>query len=288
MAKTHTAATAAAPEQAPSPPPEQAQADASRIRTAKEIKAEKKAARDAKTAAKKLAAQEKLAAKKAAIKKMNDGAKAKKAAAREAKRKAREAAQAARLEAKLHPSPAQIERAKKAAEAKILKDAKLAARAEADRELVPLAKEINVRIDKANKLEHDADDHRLAAALQLEAARKRCEIAAVNFKKWANENIKHWTYQTVRKLTKVGGAENPTKALTDLREGNKVANQKHRATKKAKAGETAKADETAHGVEGLKLAFLHLKASERMAFAEWAAAEVGATLNTGFEAGNAA
>jgi hypothetical protein len=276
----------------PAPAPAQAKAkpaDANAIKAPKQAKAEKAAAKKLKLDAKKLAAKEKIALKRAQIKALNDAAKAKKVAKRAEAKKLREEKAAARKLAKLTPTPAQIEKAKAAAEAKILKDAKAAVKAEATKELVPLAKEINVRIDKANKLDHDADDHRLAAALQLEQARKRCELAGINFKTWTTENVQHWTYQTVRKLAKVGGSENPTQALTDMREGNAAANKKSRAAKKASAKKAAAAPaEAFSGIEGLKVAFGHLKASEKMTFAAWVAGEVGATLDDGLGGAKAA
>ena len=98
--------------------------------------------------------------------------------------------------------------------------------------LKPVAKEINTRLDKANKMSSDAFDHRLAAAIRLEDARKMCKIAGVIFKKWAEANVIH-SYETVRKLTAVGGASDPALALADLRLATRKAVAKHTAKKNA-------------------------------------------------------
>lgn len=86
--------------------------------------------------------------------------------------------------------------------------------------LKPIAKEINVRFTKAAKLDRDADDHRLAAALKLAEAKAKCEADKLNFKKWAEENVSQG-YETVRKLVVIGAADDPQAALEDMRDGNK-------------------------------------------------------------------
>lgn len=93
--------------------------------------------------------------------------------------------------------------------------------------LVPVAKEINHRFKQATKLDGQADDHRLAAAIQLAEAKVKCEGVAMNFKRWAEENIVQ-SYETIRKLAAVGAADDPKLALEDMRGKNKVANKKHR------------------------------------------------------------
>jgi len=100
--------------------------------------------------------------------------------------------------------------------------------------LDPFAKEINVRLSKAVEIEGKADDHRLAAALQLAKAEEACAKLKVNFKKWAEANVEQ-SYETVRKLVPVGKAKDPVKALADLRAGNAQRNKTHRAKKKKTA-----------------------------------------------------
>lgn len=96
--------------------------------------------------------------------------------------------------------------------------------------LKPIAKEINVRFTKAAKLDGQADDHRLAAAIKLAEAKTKCEADKLNFKKWATENVSQG-YETVRKLVAIGAADDPQAALEDMRDGNAKANKKLRDSK---------------------------------------------------------
>lgn len=89
-------------------------------------------------------------------------------------------------------------------------------KAVAAKKLPGYAKEINVRFEKAAKLDGQADDHRLAAALQLAEAKKVCAAAGVGFRKWCEENVVQ-AYETVRGLVRVGEAPEPAKALADFR-----------------------------------------------------------------------
>ena len=98
--------------------------------------------------------------------------------------------------------------------------------------LKPVAKEINTRLEKAEKMSSDAFDHRLAAAIRLEDARKMCKKAGVVFKKWVEANVTQ-SYETVRKLAAVGGASDPALALADLRLTTRKAVAKHTAKKNA-------------------------------------------------------
>ena len=102
----------------------------------------------------------------------------------------------------------------------------------ANLKLSPLAKEVNVRFEKIAKLEGDANDHRLAAALRLAEAEKIAVAAGIKFRDWAVENIKEQSWETVRKLVYVGKSEDPKLALTDQRKANAKRNQEHRAKKK--------------------------------------------------------
>lgn len=150
-----------------------------------------------------------------------------------------------------------------AAEAKAKRDAEAAEKAkvqkQTEKELVPIAKEITVRLEKADKAEHDADDHRLAAALRFAEAENKCKAGGVPFKKWAEENIK-LSFETVRKLLLVGRSGDEAKArlaLEDMRAKNAANNRKARAkakTSKASAGTPTPAGKAAPAKTPFKIA----------------------------------
>jgi len=96
---------------------------------------------------------------------------------------------------------------------------KAAAITEANKRLDPIAKTINVRLE---------------AALEMARAAQVCEAAGIKFKDWAIEHIKNQSFENVRKLLAVGKADEPAKALADLRAGAKKAQAKHREKVKAK------------------------------------------------------
>lgn len=108
------------------------------------------------------------------------------------------------------------------------------AQATALKALAPIAKEVNIRMDKAAKMEDDAYDHRLAAALQLADASARCAKAKIKFKDWVDESINQ-SYETARKLVTIGKSKNPEEALEDMRVKNKLANAALRLRKAIKA-----------------------------------------------------
>ena len=101
----------------------------------------------------------------------------------------------------------------------------------AEKKLTPLGQLVNARFEKIEQLDGKANDHRLAAALHIEEAKKICTASGVRFKEWAEANIKQ-SYETVRKLAAVGASDNPALALRDMREKNKDANAKHRQKSK--------------------------------------------------------
>lgn len=101
----------------------------------------------------------------------------------------------------------------------------------AEKKLTPLGNEINARFEKIEKLEGQAEDHRLSAAINLENAKKLCVASGIKFKEWAETNIKQ-SFETVRKLAAIGAAPNPALALEDMRKKNKDANAKHRQKSK--------------------------------------------------------
>jgi colicin import membrane protein len=135
-------------------------------------------------------------------------------------------------EAKAKAEAKEAEKKRKEAEKAEAEKVKAAAEAKAEKVLAPIAKEINVRLEKALKLDQQGDDHRLAAALQLEEARKKAEEMKINFKAWAEKNVTQ-KWETVRKLAAIGGAEDPKAALLLTREKNKEANKAARARKKS-------------------------------------------------------
>lgn len=102
----------------------------------------------------------------------------------------------------------------------------------AAKKMDPLAREVNTRFEKIAKLEGDANDHRLSAALRLAEAEKIAGEAGIKFKEWAAANIKEQGWEAVRKLLYVGRSENPKAALADMRGQARKAAKKHREGKK--------------------------------------------------------
>lgn len=181
-----------------------------------------------------------------------------------------------------------------------------AAKKAADIELPQIAKEINVRVEKAEKLDGQADDHRLAAAIQTARAEKLLKESGGDFEAWFKENIKSTTTggqladRTRRFFLLIGRAENPAEKLKEVREGNKAAAAKSRLIKAAGEGKkdepvegddeaqpAAKADGKANtsGPEDddadynrAVAAFEKLTAKDRMTFLTWAADLVGAKI----------
>ena len=143
---------------------------------------------------------------------------------RKAKAKANELARKAKAKAKA--KAATLAKAKGAEVAAIKK-------------LTPVAKEINHRLSKADKMEDDATDHRLAAALQLAVAKVTCKTAKIKFEDWCEQNVIVQSYNTVRRLATIGeaGKQGGLKLLNDMRGKNAEANKKARA--KAKAAKVA-------------------------------------------------
>lgn len=189
--------------------------------------------------------------------------------------------------------------------------------------LAGTAKEINERLDRAAVADKKGDDHRLAAALKLEEARKLCVEKGIKFKEWVESNVTQ-KWETVRKLVAIGGSPEPAKALADLREKVKAANKKLNAKKAAgskssplkggahsafKAADDAVAalDEkqqtvivaeraaklgltvapkgkVVSGLDAVKRAFLDtLEPQEKVAFVTWAANEIGVSVKDPFD-----
>lgn len=185
------------------------------------------------------------------------------------------------------PAPAsetkKTKRASKKAPKAEAPEEKTITKKEAKGALPGLAKEINYRMEQAEKLLDKADDHRLAAAIKMAEAETDCKAAGVSFKDWAAKNLT-FGWENARKLLSVGKAPEPAKALEDLREKVKAAQAKHRKKKQAEASATkTTTHKPATAIDALKLAFLDLKASEKVAFAEWVAQEIGGQLVTEFD-----
>jgi hypothetical protein len=169
-----------------------------------------------------------------------------------------------------------------------------AVKTKATHDLEGAAKEINVRLQKANEIEGKADDHRLAAAIKLAEAEKLCIAAGMKFKDWAEKNITQ-SWETSRKLLAVGKAPEPTLALQDLRGRNKEANRKlrerqskdkgSRDTKPAAFAKATTAESNGKGqptsMEQIKSMFLLLRPKDKMVFLNFAADAVGAKVTTG-------
>lgn len=252
-------------------------------------------AKDALAAAEEAA---KGAASKEAKKIAADDVKIKKAALAEQEK----ATKAARKDAESAANHAAVlaEDAEKTAKALASYEAEALAKAkkEADAKLPQIANEINVRMEKAEKLDGQADDHRLAAAIQTAEAEKLLKASGGDFEAWFKDNIKSsktgntLTDRTRRLLLLVGRSENPAQKLADIREGNKQAVAKHREkaaeakqveAKQAEASgdktNTAGPEDDDADYNRAVAAFEKLTAKERMTFLEWAANLVGAKIN---------
>ncbi len=107
--------------------------------------------------------------------------------------------------------------------------------------LKPIAKEINVRLEKADTTAKVSLDHRVAAALRLAEAVKLCKKAGITFKKWAEENVDR-SYHTVLLLSRAGAESDPTAAVQLIRSKNAEYNRVSRDKKKAISRENAPAN----------------------------------------------
>ena len=137
---------------------------------------------------------------------------------------------AAKKAAKKKSGPTKADLAKKAHEVAV---------AAANKKLLPLAKDINVRLSKADAKLADANDMRLSAALQLAEAEKIAVEAKIPFKTWCTENIEGKSYETARRLLiigRLGDTEEARMQLQDMRSGEaarkRVSRQKKTANEK--------------------------------------------------------
>ncbi len=94
--------------------------------------------------------------------------------------------------------------------------------------LKPLAKEINVRLEKAAKATEQASDHRLTAALRLAEAKALCEKVKLHFKPWVEANIER-SYGDANRLAIAGASENPEEAVATMRDEQAARRKKSQA-----------------------------------------------------------
>ena len=105
---------------------------------------------------------------------------------------------------------------------------------EAREKLGTMAEEINVRLGKAEGYDGraetakaKADDHRLAAALQLADARTLADENRIGWKRWVDKNIDR-SYRDVKKLVAIGSAQDPVLALEGARKSDRDARARSR------------------------------------------------------------
>ena len=122
--------------------------------------------------------------------------------------------------------------ANRKAKAKIVAEGKQKAKhAAVLTQLSPIAKEINHKLDKAEKSDSQAADYRVSAALRLAEAAKICKKAKITFKKWAEENVEK-SYHTVVLLARAGAEKDTMAAVMLIRSKNAEHNRVHREKKK--------------------------------------------------------
>lgn len=187
---------------------------------------------------------------------------------------------------------AEAEKAKAAQAVVVAKEAEAKAK-QLDGWMERTAKEISVRLEKADKLDDQADDHRLAAAMKLAEAKGVCRDNKMNFQSWVTTNLKG-SYETLRKLARVGEADDPAQALADMRGKNKEANKALRdrkaaaieapqmeseAEREATIGDNSIDADLSDGfdpVGDMLIAFARMLPSDKLAFLRQAAASIGA------------
>ena len=105
---------------------------------------------------------------------------------------------------------------------------------EARETLGTMAEEINIRLGKAEGYDgraetalQKADDHRLAAALQLADARTLADDHRIGWKRWVDKNIDR-SYRDVKRLVAIGSAEDPVLALVSARKHGRDAKARSR------------------------------------------------------------
>ena len=187
-----------------------------------------------------------------------------KQAAKDAEKAAKDAEKAkikAAKEAERLVKKAEREEAKAGAD-----KAKADAIREAEKSVKTMARDIKRSLDQAAKMEEDAFDKRLHAAIELAKAKKIVVAAGGRFKEWCERTIETHTYETLRKLAAHGAADDPRASLEGNREDQKKRQQELRERRMAEAAKkspSAHADEALAGMdEEAVLAYIAAKAEE--------------------------
>ena len=156
--------------------------------------------------------------------------------------------------AKAREAAAAKREAKKKEEAKEIAARQRELRGEWKVEGPQFAQEINVRYEKAHKLDVDADDHRVAAALQLvkvsdklKEMRKAKIASTPTFEQWVKKNLHEpddpklaMSYSKATKLLMIGRAPDPLEKIQAMRDGNREHMAKARKTIADKSGANGK------------------------------------------------
>lgn len=150
--------------------------------------------------------------------------------------------------------------------------------------LPQLVKEVKHRLAQAEKFEAKADDHRLAASLRIAECRERVKAGeagkGVKWREWAPEQF-GVSYREVKRLARVGSAEDPEQALKELRQQGAEAARKRREQQKligqqpkpedveAEVSAAAEAAVPDRLYDAAQVAFLAMPLETRRKFAEW-------------------
>ena len=151
--------------------------------------------------------------------------------------------------------------------------------------MAPTAKEINSRLERAERADDKSVEHRVSAALLLVQAQEECKVHKISFKDWCEANIEY-SYERARKLLMVGKADEPRKALEDMRLGN-IKRAKKSVAKRTRTPAPKPPSEdpppVATPLAMLKGSFKEMVPSDKMKFLNWAAESVGAEVQLGFD-----
>jgi hypothetical protein len=135
--------------------------------------------------------------------------------------------------------------------------------------LIPLdtlAADINARLEKAEACARKQKGHRLAAGLQLIAARKRVEAGEageIGWHDWVRANIKR-TLRDVQKVMAVARAPDPEKKLAEERDRVREQVRRHREDAIRMAPSPVP-----EPLAAIKAMWLELSAAEQSAFLAW-------------------
>ena len=144
--------------------------------------------------------------------------------------------------------------------------------------LSAIAREVCVRLEKADKSAGQANDHRLAAAIQLAKAREIATAESIPWKAWVAENIPDRSYRDVKRLVAIGSAKDPKAALEGAREKkaaeSKGARVKHKSLE-VLVRDSVRCVKSAPGAfGGAQDAFALLDYDQKKEFLEWAQKEL--------------